>query len=1069
MIKRGKRIICLIIALVFAIINLNFFTIKAQEETEDVEISLFSLGENNEEILVRGMEETVADYGEAIGYETTSHLCTYFIPYRASMHHTMTVTSASGETIGYCMQPYMLGPNTDYYEDYNYIEGLGQSHIFNSISEDEANKWISVYAVALKYGYGGVGADPNSPSTNIHDGGTYGTYMINENGELRTVRGLMIGGKVYEMTQGEAMAITQVLIHHICNRGSENTITDYLGKYYPHQTSSAYKHLKSYADYGAAFYDNLQSMYSLAKLYDNYSGTNATQSWEWYCYDFKKNCWQSYTGEALKDENVGPNNEIKLKVSYYSKNLCNKLVCNSSDNNMTVKHNYAPFVVDTISGEANYYDYFSVVSNDKVPVNIEYNKIDSHKETIVHELLGNYGYDLDCFTQDAVITVDADRLMKYGDKLPFEVYTGAGATAAPCYDENSGRYCSRLFSSSSIQDCLMIASNSDTFSRNSIAIEKSATGKIKVNKISDNVDITSNNPCYDLNGAVYNVYSVNSNKDVSKNNLVGTFKTNKNGEGVVTYSKYDVEGSISVNTNTLSNLPVGWYMICEESAPVNGSYLLDNEKYYVNIGIDNYKEAQVVESKEKPVADPIPFEIIKECSEGENVGAATLEGAEFTVWYYKGYYDSYEEIEDSGIQPDKTWIFETRVSEGTNNATCIIHEELLLEGSDEPYVNSAGNMILPLGTIVVKETKAPEGYSLEGAGYSIVDTITGESSPIDSPYISTIKLDQGTVKLSVGNKILVSEQPVRGDFELIKKDKLTEHPMAGVPFLITSKTTGESHIIVTDEEGVASTASGKILHSNNTNGNDVYAEDTILEPTGIWFSGNNSEAEVIDEKGALPYDNYTVKELPSVANKDYSLCPEFDISISEHGQLLEYGIVYNVHNPEIKTEVFDKDGDKLVTESGEASIVDKVDYSYLEVGKEYVLKGQLVYKDSGQCVQLDGKNLETQVEFTPEEYKGYIDVKFEFIIKDIEVEDFVVFEYLYDKSTGEIIASHKDLECQEQTIKIRIPKVKGASMVLDENVSPKTGDSHGIWYITCVMFVAIVGIGVLMFKLRKAR
>ncbi len=1070
MIKKGSKKLCILIALIFLVINSSFFTIRAEEDSVESEISLLSIGENGEEILVRGTAETVADYGQAVGYETTSHLCTSFIPYRAHMHHTMTVTSASGETIGYCMQPYMLGPNSDYFEDYNYVEGLSKSHIFNSISDDEAEKWKSVYAIALKYGYGGAGADPNSSHVNTHDGGSYGTYMINENGQLRTVKGLMIGGKVYEMTQGEAMAITQVLIHHICNRGSENTITDYLGNHYPSQTSAAYKHLKAYADYGATFYDNLQSMYSVAKLYDNYQGTNPIHTWTWYYYDFKNNSWQSYTGQELKDESIGPNNEIKIKVSYYSKNLCNKLVCNTSADGISVKHSYNPFVVDSISGNASYYDYFSVDCNGKVPITVEYDRIDSCKESISHELLGNKQYDVDCFTQNATITINADELIKYGDKLPIEVRTGTGATASPSYDESNGKYCSRLYSSSSIQDCLMIASNIDTFSQSLLEVEMIATGKIELQKISDDTEITSNNPCYDMSGARYNVYSVSSDKDQSKNILVGTFVTDKNGKGEVTYSKYeDASSDSSIGTDYLKNLPIGWYMVCEEAAPTNGSFIIDDKKYYVNISKDNHREPQVVESKERPVADPIPFEIVKECAEGDNVGAATLEGAEFTVWYYKGYYENYEEIVDSGVSPDKTWIFDTRISDSTGNATCIIHQELLLEGSDEPYLNSSGNMILPLGTIVVKETKAPRGYSLDGAEYSIVNTISQERIPIDNPYVSTIKLDQGTVKLSVGNKLMVSEQPVRGDFELVKKDKYTDVPMAGVPFLITSKTTGEAHIIVTDENGIASTSSSRILHSDNPNGNDMYDEESDLEPTGIWFSGNESETEIQDEKGALPYDNYTVKELPSPANMNYSLSPEFEISITESSQLLEYGTVYNVHNPVIMTEIFDKDGDKLVTENGEACIVDKVDYSYLEVGKEYILKGQLVYKNSGECVQIDGKNLESDVEFVPEKHNGYVEVEFKFNIKDIEVDDFVAFENLYDKSTGELIASHQDLECEEQTIKIRIPKVMGESMVVESGEGPKTGDSHMIWFFVVGIIIATVGIVTIFFRVRKNR
>ena len=71
--------------------------------------------------------------------------------------------------------------------------------------------------------------------------------------------------------------------------------------------------------------------------------------------------------------------------------------------------------------------------------------------------------------------------------------------------------------------------------------------------------------------------------------------------------------------------------------------------------------------------------------------------------------------------------------------------------------------------------------------------------------------------------------------------------LPGVQFKITSKTTGESHIVCTDENGMIDTSSGFNSHKEDTNGGTA--------ESGLWFG----EIDAIDdEKGALLYDYYTL-------------------------------------------------------------------------------------------------------------------------------------------------------------------------------------------------------------------
>ena len=108
---------------------------------------------------------------------------------------------------------------------------------------------------------------------------------------------------------------------------------------------------------------------------------------------------------------------------------------------------------------------------------------------------------------------------------------------------------------------------------------------------------------------------------------------------------------------------------------------------------------------------------------------------------------------------------------------------------------------------------------------------------------------------------------MRGDLALVKVADGTQQRLAGVPFKITSKTTGESHVIVTDGNGQASTAASWNAHTKDANGGTA--------DSGVWFGGFEPD----DAKGALPYDTYAVEELPCEANADRTLIPAFDVSV----------------------------------------------------------------------------------------------------------------------------------------------------------------------------------------------
>lgn len=129
------------------------------------------------------------------------------------------------------------------------------------------------------------------------------------------------------------------------------------------------------------------------------------------------------------------------------------------------------------------------------------------------------------------------------------------------------------------------------------------------------------------------------------------------------------------------------------------------------------------------------------------------------------------------------------------------------------------------------------------------------------------------------NTAEVPEQVYRSDFEFTKKAENGSDRLAGVPFKVTSLTTGESHIAVTDENGYFSSASSWNAHDGNTNANDwaLTADGTIDSSklnasAGFWFGNNTVVGEdgnattgdalkADNSLGALPFDTYSVEEL----------------------------------------------------------------------------------------------------------------------------------------------------------------------------------------------------------------
>lgn len=524
-------------------------------------------------------------------------------------------------------------------------------------------------------------------------------------------------------------------------------------------------------------------------------------------------------------------------------------------------------------------------------------------------------------------------------------------------------------------------------------VYKVVKGYIELQKASTCTNVSDNNKLYSLAGAEFSIYDA-SGKFVQK------LTTNEKGE-----------------TGRSGLLTAGTYTVKETKAP-EGYYAADDFTVKVNAGQVTKKTVG-----DKPYDDPMymlvgKFDGEKTYNGAGNLpqGSATLADAEFTVDYYDTFdYDNYDDLKKADIEPTHSWTFKT-----DEDGFSYFDAEHFVSGDSLIY-NGANTPTIPRGTIVVRETKAPKGY-------------------LKSNAVSFQKIMEGSdiSALKTYNLAEVPEQVYRSDFEFTKKAENGSDRLAGVPFKVTSLTTGESHIAVTDENGYFSSASSWNAHDGNTNANDwaLTADGTIdsarLDATaGFWF-GNNTvldadghattgDAIKADNAlGAMPFDTYSVEELRCTANEGHALV-NTTVTISRNGATIDFGTLDDPE-PEIHTTAYDASDSDHYIGVGTVKVSDKVEYSHLVAGKSYTVTGELRDAETGDVLKVNGKTVTASQTFTAEKSNGSVTVDFSFDSYGLAGKTLVVYETLTDAS-GSKLAEHKDKDDVSQQVTVLKPEI----------------------------------------------
>lgn len=461
-------------------------------------------------------------------------------------------------------------------------------------------------------------------------------------------------------------------------------------------------------------------------------------------------------------------------------------------------------------------------------------------------------------------------------------------------------------------------------------------GKLCIKKTSANPAITDNNPCYSLQGAEYGVYKTEADA-----------KANKNKVNTLTIGKYDSSEKYKDWSNEIE-LDAGTYYLKETKNPKG--YALNNS--VVSVVVKANESSWIGsngEFKDYPQSDPVGIllgKVDKETNKNKPQGSASLAGAEFTIKYYKGLYDS--DPAKSGQVPSRSWVLKT-----DSDGYCDLAKGYKVSG-DDFYYASNGDATLPVGTITIQETKAPTGYFINNEVFVRKITTKGSVEDVDTfnmPTVNEKVIKFDIKKVQAGTSTPVSGAVFRHTLPNGSTEDLTTNGSGEIT--ITGLASGTHKIKeikspdgyqLNPNEVVFNVASGtgKITFTSGTNSliaqgtkdsGDGYARfGDKVNPFNLKITKTNEHGKVLkgaeftlysdadcknvvdtqtsDEKGLLTFKNLDVEK--TYYFKETKAPQGYRIPVDENGKAYVHS-VYVSATPQTNTFNFTVDGTKYDT------------------------------------------------------------------------------------------------------------------------------------------------------------
>ncbi len=588
-------------------------------------------------------------------------------------------------------------------------------------------------------------------------------------------------------------------------------------------------------------------------------------------------------------------------------------------------------------------------------------------------------------------------------------------------------------------------------------------GGVRICKIDSHMSDTAPQGDATLEGAEFTIYNRSQNSVMSDGVEYGL------DEAVLTIATD--ENGIAESGNVL---PYGSYTI-RETKPSEG-YLL-NETWEKNFEIR--EDGQLVDLIEDKVLETVMragIQIQKldiELGKSEALGQATLEGIEMTIRNIS----NHDVLVRADIESDEIvdWNDYARMAE-------------LLETGKIKLVEPNEDV----GTITVRWNSEKEAYTAETLAddlpygtYAIRESKTNDSYQRTDKTEHRLEVrEDGTIYSYDDYEELLSfdNHVYRSDVQGTKIGDSTSERLSYVPFKIISVSTGETHVVVADNNGFFSTKDRRTqdMLDEDESGDTTFKVnpfDDLLDSTeittqmiddrkdeilmGVWFGTGEfgTLAEYDAKLGALPYDSYILEEMSCEKNEGHIL-QRFYFTVDEkslNGIVDLETITDDV--PEIETTA-EVNGESVnVKPSEEIALIDTVKYANLLRGETYTVKGKLIDKSTGEVMKdAQGNDITAETEFKPWKSSGKVKVEFNFDGSNMYGKDTVAFETVYD-ATGHIVAKHEDINNKDQTVMWEKPSEPETpdepSVDTPTNTDhPKTGDTTNVLLPTVVLAVS---------------
>ena len=494
-------------------------------------------------------------------------------------------------------------------------------------------------------------------------------------------------------------------------------------------------------------------------------------------------------------------------------------------------------------------------------------------------------------------------------------------------------------------------------------------GKITVNKVDKNTGTCTTQGDANFAGATFKLVNKSANPIYY------------NGTKIAVNGTIDSKSLASGACNVVfENLPYGTYEVQETTAGGHG-YQTNTTIKQVSIPTDNNVNVAVSYDNTPVLGKVTVNKIDRDTGTCTTTGKLSFNGTEFSITN-----NSANSIYYNGRFIAKGAVIDTKTL--ANDACSVTFENL------------------PYGTYTIKETKTTEGYVLN----TTPQTVTIPASGTSNVNVSTT----------------FENQAIRGDVKFVKMDANNNKPMRDVLFSISAvdenNNIGETHIVVTNKDGIVDTSSSFILHSINTNGYDALYDEVdpiSFSGFGSWF-GIDKKGKAIpvhDDVGALPYGTYIIQELRCGSNLFCTgiLNQKTTITINSNKQVINLGDWDNTCEKfSLETQASDpKDGDHYIEIGKEVQLKDTIEYC-VKPNTNFTIKGILMDKSTGEPLLVNGKTVESSVDLKSADECGTTEMYFNFDASELGGKDIVVFETLYYKD--DIITQHDDIEDVGQTI-----------------------------------------------------